>query len=39
MTFIGINCIGILESELELIWQGQGIRATRKSNLEKYGKN
>lgn len=35
--FIGISCIGILQSEPELIWQGQGIKATRKSNLEKYG--
>jgi|AntAceMinimDraft_17_1070374.scaffolds.fasta_scaffold48812_1 hypothetical protein len=37
--FIGISCIGNLESELELIWQGNGIKATRKSNLEKYGQD
>jgi hypothetical protein len=36
--FIGISCIGNLQSEPELIWQGQGIKSTRKSNLEKYGK-
>ena len=35
--FIGISCIGILQSEPELIWQGQGIKSTRKSNIEKYG--
>jgi len=35
--FIGISCIGFLQDELELIWQGNGIKATRKSNLEKYG--
>lgn len=37
--FIGISCIGNLKNELELIWQGNGIKATRKSNLEKYGKD
>jgi hypothetical protein len=36
--FIGISCIGNLQSEPELIWQGQGIKSTSKSNLEKYGK-
>jgi len=36
--FIGISCIGNLQNEPELIWQGQGIKSTRKSNLEKYGK-
>ena len=36
--FIGVSCIGNLQSELELIWQGNGIKSTRKSNLEKYGK-
>jgi len=35
---IGISCIGNLQLEPELIWQGQGIKSTRKSNLEKYGK-
>lgn len=37
--FVGISCIGNLENELELIWQGNGIKATRKSNLEKYGQD
>ncbi len=37
--FIGLSCIGNLQNELELIWQGNGIKATRKSNLEKYGKD
>ncbi len=37
--FIGISCIGFLQDELELIWQGNGIKTTRKSNLEKYGKD
>lgn len=36
--FIGISCIGNLQNEPELIWQGQGIKSTSKSNLEKYGK-
>ena len=36
--FIGISCIGNLQNEPELIWQGNGIKSTRKSNLEKYGK-
>src|SRR4030042_3885240 len=36
--FIGISCIGNLQHEPELIWQGQGIKSTQKSNLEKYGK-
>jgi hypothetical protein len=36
--FIGISCIGNLQHEPELIWQGQGIKSTSKSNLEKYGK-
>jgi len=36
--FIGISCIGNLQNEPELIWQGQGIKSTQKSNLEKYGK-
>ncbi len=36
--FIGIICIGNLQNEPELIWQGHGIKSTRKSNLEKYGK-
>jgi len=36
--FIGISCIGNLQYEPELIWQGQGIKSTQKSNLEKYGK-
>jgi hypothetical protein len=36
--FIGISCIGNLQNAPELIWQGQGIKSTRKSNLEKYGK-
>jgi hypothetical protein len=36
--FIGISCIGNLPNEPELIWQGQGIKSTSKSNLEKYGK-
>jgi len=37
--FVGVSCIGNLENELELIWQGNGIKATRKSNLEKYGQD
>lgn len=37
--FVGVSCIGNLEDELELIWQGNGIKATRKSNLEKYGQD
>lgn len=37
--FIGISCVGKLDSELEMIWQGNGIKETRKSNLEKYGKD
>jgi len=36
--FIGISCIGNLPHEPELIWQGQGIKSTSKSDLEKYGK-
>ena len=36
--FIGISCIVSLQNEPELIWQAQGIKSTRKSNLEKYGK-
>jgi hypothetical protein len=36
--FIGISCLGNLQHEPELIWQGQGIKSTQKSNLEKYGK-
>jgi hypothetical protein len=36
--FIGISCIGKLQNAPELIWQGQGIESTQKSNLEKYGK-
>ena len=36
--FIGISCIGNLQHAPELIWQGQGIKSTSKSNLEKYGK-
>jgi hypothetical protein len=36
--FIGISCIGNLQNAPELIWQGQGIKSTSKSNLEKYGK-
>ena len=36
--FIGIICIGNLQNEPEFIWQGNGIKSTRKSNLEKYGK-
>ncbi|TFG89974.1 MAG: hypothetical protein E4G71_05980 [Candidatus Atribacteria bacterium] len=34
--FIGISCIGNLQHEPELIWQGQGIKSTQKSNLKKY---
>jgi hypothetical protein len=37
-SFIGISCIGNLQHEPELIWQGQGIKSTSKSNLEKYDK-
>lgn len=37
--FVGVSCIGNLEDELELIWQGNGIKATRKSNLKKYGQD
>jgi hypothetical protein len=36
--FIGISCIGNLQNAPELVWQGQGIKSTSKSNLEKYGK-
>jgi len=35
--FIGISCIGNLQGEPELIWQGQGMEATRRLNLLRYG--
>ena len=34
---IEISCIGNLQNRPELIWQGNGIKSTSKSNLAKYG--
>ncbi len=35
--FIAITCIGDLFNNPEIIWQGQGMKSTGKSNLKKYG--
>lgn len=37
--FIGISCIGNLQDKPVLIWQGQGMEPTSRSNLLRYGED